>query len=105
MGDSNYNRLLRNKEKCKTPKTLFNKKRRFIRKLRRKGTIMRMLNANATLSNFIESSGHIQSGTRVGKGALITPIQKGQIWWQSLMRITICWKELRDNQNVFNEGT
>ncbi|KAA6370008.1 MAG: hypothetical protein EZS28_034465 [Streblomastix strix] len=42
MGDSNYNRLLRNQEKRKTPQVLFNRMRRFSRELGLNGTIMGM---------------------------------------------------------------
>ncbi|KAA6358083.1 MAG: hypothetical protein EZS28_046390, partial [Streblomastix strix] len=39
------------------------------------------------------------------KSELIAPIWKGQVWWTALMRITIRWKELRDSQNVLEEGS
>ncbi|KAA6319069.1 MAG: hypothetical protein EZS28_054862, partial [Streblomastix strix] len=70
MGNSNYNRLLRNQEKRKTPQILFNRKRRFNKKLGRNGTMMGMRNTIATLINFIDSSCHIQSGARESEGSI-----------------------------------
>ncbi|KAA6352818.1 MAG: hypothetical protein EZS28_051655 [Streblomastix strix] len=70
MGDSNYNRLLRNKEKCKTPQIFFNRKRRFSRELGRNGTIMGMRNTIATLSYLIDSSYRTQYGTGEGERSI-----------------------------------
>ncbi|KAA6358022.1 MAG: hypothetical protein EZS28_046451 [Streblomastix strix] len=67
MGNSNYNRLLRNQEKRKTPQILFNRKRHFNRELGRNGVIMGMRNTTTTLSNFIDSSCHIQGRVGVSK--------------------------------------
>ncbi|KAA6365520.1 MAG: hypothetical protein EZS28_038954 [Streblomastix strix] len=67
MGDSNYNRLLRNQEKRKTSQILFNRKRLFSRELGRNGTMMGMRNTTITLSNLIDSSYYIQGRIGVGK--------------------------------------
>ncbi|KAA6363857.1 MAG: hypothetical protein EZS28_040615, partial [Streblomastix strix] len=67
MGNSNYNRLLRNQEKHKAPQILFNRKRRFGRQLGRNGIVMGMRNTVAALSNVIDSSCHIQGRVGVSK--------------------------------------
>ncbi|KAA6374122.1 MAG: hypothetical protein EZS28_030354 [Streblomastix strix] len=51
---------------------LFNRKLHFSRKLGQNGTIMGMRNTIATLSNLIDSSCHIQNGSREGERSIIS---------------------------------